>query len=126
MASQKKKKDIKISFAKLFVHTSPNNTVITLSDEQGNTIYTRWAGTIGYKGAKENTPYAAESLAKAILKDAKNLWLNEVGIIFKGTGLARDGVFKAINEVWLIDIAYIKENTPIQFGWCKGIRPKRA
>jgi ribosomal protein S11 len=49
-----------------------------------------------------------------------------VWVIFKGIGMARDGVLKAINEVWLIDISYVKEITPVQFGGVKGIRPKRA
>jgi ribosomal protein S11 len=53
------------------------------------------------------------------LKEAQSLGLKEIGVIFRGTGLARDGVFKAINEIGLIDIKYIKENTAIQFGGCK-------
>jgi ribosomal protein S11 len=53
------------------------------------------------------------------LKEAQGLGLKEIGIIFRGCGLARDGVFKAINEIGLIDIKYIKENTAIQFGGCK-------
>jgi small subunit ribosomal protein S11 len=77
-ATAKKKKDLKFSFAKLYVHTSPNNTIITLADDQGNAIYSGGAGTLGYKGAKENTPFAAESLAKKILKDGKNHGLKEV------------------------------------------------
>lgn len=46
-------------------------------------------------------------------------------IISKRDGLSRDGVFKAFNEIWLIDIKYIKENTPLQFVGCKGKRPKK-
>ncbi len=64
-------------------------------------------------------------MTKQILKEAQGLGLKELGIIFRGVGLARDGIFKAINEIGLIDIAFIKENTPIQFGGCKGKRKKR-
>jgi len=58
-------------------------------------------------------------LTKQILKEGQNLGLKEIGLIFRGSGLARDGIFKAINEIGLIDIKYIKEDTAIQFGGCK-------
>jgi ribosomal protein S11 len=64
-------------------------------------------------------------LTKQILKEAQGIGLKEIGIIFRWVGLARDGVFKAVNEIGLIDIAYIKEDTAIQFGWCKWKRKKR-
>jgi ribosomal protein S11 len=96
-----------------------------LIDENGNKIV--WGGTwlLWYKWAKQNTPYAAEVLAKHLLKEAQGFGLKEIGIIFKGVGLAREGVFKAINEIGLIDIQYIKEATPLQFGGVKGVRPKK-
>ncbi len=122
----KKKKNIKISKGVLHVHTSENNTIITLSDENGNKVIGNGTGNVGFKGAKENTPYAAEILTKHLMKQARDdMGLKEVGIVFKGIGMARDGVFKAINDLGLIDILYIKEATPLQFGGCKGIRPKR-
>jgi ribosomal protein S11 len=65
-------------------------------------------------------------IAKQVLKNAKeNCGVQEVGIICKGIGLGRDGVFRAINELGGIDISYIKEATGIQFGGIKGKRPKR-
>ena len=64
-------------------------------------------------------------MTKQILKDAQGLGLKEIWIVFRGCGMARDGVFKAINEIGVIDITFIKEDTWIQFGWCKGVRPKR-
>ena len=97
-----KKKDIKVVSGVLHVHTTSNNTLITLIDQEGNKV-----------------------LTKQILKDGQGYGLKEIGIVFKGIGMAREGVFKAINEVGVIDIAYIKEQTGIQFGGCKGERPKR-
>jgi ribosomal protein S11 len=64
-------------------------------------------------------------LTKELLKEAQALWLKEIGLVFRGTGMARDWVFKAINEIGVIDIQYIKEETPVQFGGCKWLRPKR-
>ena len=120
-----KKKDIKVVSGVLHVHTTSNNTLITLIDQEGNKILGGGTGKVGYKGSKKSTPYAAEVLTKQILKDGQGYCLKEIGIVFKGIGMAREGVFKAINEVGVIDIAYIKEQTGIQFGGCKGERPKR-
>jgi len=123
--SSKKKKDIKIVSGILKVTTTENNTVIVLIDDNGNKIVGWWTGLLGYKGAKKNTPYAAEVLTKHLLKEAQWFWLKEIGVVFKGIGLGREGVFKAINEIGLIDIQYIKEATPVQFGGVKGARPKK-
>ncbi|MDR0607229.1 MAG: 30S ribosomal protein S11 [Candidatus Peribacteria bacterium] len=120
-----KKKDVKITSGILHVHTTSNNTVINLVDVEGNKIVGGGAGKVGYKGSKKSTPYAAEVLAKQLLKDGQALGLKEIGIVFRGTGMSRDGVFKAINEIGVVDITYIKEETAIQFGGCKGKRPKR-
>jgi len=125
-AAPKKKKDIKITSGILRVTTSENNTMIVLVDEQGNKICGGGTGLMWYKGAKQNTPYAAEVLTKHVLKEGQGFGLKEVGIVFKGVGMAREGVFKAVNEIWLVDVQYIKEATPLQFGGVKGVRPKKT
>ena len=121
----KKKKNIKLAYGLLHVQTSPNNTIVTLTDENGNKVLGGGTGLVWYKGSKQSTPYAAEVLTKEILQEAKNYGLNQIAIIFKGIGLSRDGVFKAINDLGGIDITFIKEATPIQFGGCKGKRQRR-
>ncbi len=124
-ASPKKKKDIKITSGILKVTTTENNTLIILVDDNGNKIVGGGTWLMWYKWAKQNTPYAAEVLTKHLLKEAQGFGLKEIWIIFKGVGLAREGVFKAINEIGLIDIQYIKEATPLQFGGVKWVRPKK-
>ncbi|MFA6255698.1 MAG: 30S ribosomal protein S11 [Candidatus Absconditabacterales bacterium] len=124
-ATPKKKKDLKLDSGVLHVQTTDNNTILTLVDDNGNKVLGSGTGKLGYKGSKKSTPYAAELLTKQILKEAQSFGLKEIGVIFRGCGLARDGVFKAINEIGLIDIKYINENTAIQFGGCKGKRKKR-
>lgn len=120
-----KKKDVKIMSWVVHVHTSSNNTLITIVDAEWNKIVWWGTGKVWYKGSKKSTPYAAEVLTKQLLKEAQAFWLKEIGLVFRGTWMARDGVFKAINEIWVIDIQYIKEETPVQFGGCKWLRPKR-
>lgn len=125
--NKKKKKNIKLPFGKLYVKTTFNNTIVTLTDEKGNKISWGWTWLLWFKGTKKSTPYAAELLTKEILKEARdNYWLKEVWIIFKWLGLWRDWVFKAINDLGWIDIMWIREATPIQFGWCKRSRPRRT
>lgn len=122
----KKKKNIKINSGILYVNTTENNTIVTLTDQNGNKVNGGGAWSAGFKGAKENTAFAAETVTKKILKDAKDLsWLKEIGLVMRWIGLGREGIFKAINELGGIDIMYIREDTPLQFGGCKGIRPKR-
>ncbi len=121
----KKKKDFKLESWLLHVQTTENNTILTLVDENGNKVFGWGTGKLGYKWSKKSTPYAAELLTKQILKEGQGIGLKEIGIVFRGAGLARDGIFKAVNEIWLIDIKYIKEDTAIQFGGCKGKRQKR-
>ncbi len=125
-ATPKKKKDLKIDSGVLHVQTTENNTILTLVDDNGNKVLGGGTGKLGYKGSKKSTPYAAELLTKQVLKEGQGLGLKEIGIIFRGSGLARDGIFKAINEIGLIDIKYIKEDTAIQFGGCKWKRQKRV
>ncbi len=122
----KKKKSIKLTTGKLYVLTTRNNTLVNLTDEAGNKVLGWWTWLIGYKWSKQSTPYAAEMLIKEILGEAKNsFWLKEIGVFFKGVGLWREGVFKGINDMWGIDISYITEQTPIQFGGCRRLRPRR-
>jgi small subunit ribosomal protein S11 len=116
---------VKVVSGVVHVHTTSNNTLITIVDAEWNKIVGGGTGKVGYKGSKKSTPYAAEVLTKQLLKEAQALWLKEIGLVFRGTGMARDWVFKAINEIGVIDIQYIREETPIQFGGCKGLRPKR-
>ncbi|MBP6911031.1 30S ribosomal protein S11 [Patescibacteria group bacterium] len=122
----KKKKNTKIASGILYVKTTENNTIVTLTDEKGNKISGSGTGSAGFKGAKENTPYAAEMLTKNVMKEARDeRGLKQVGIVFRGAGMGRDGVFKAINDLGLIDILWIKEETALQHGGTKGYRPKR-
>ncbi|UFX82854.1 30S ribosomal protein S11 [Candidatus Absconditicoccus praedator] len=122
----KKKKNIKLPAGKLYINTTFNNTIITLTDEKGNKVSGGGTGLVGFKGTKESTPYAAEVLASSMIKQARdNFGLKEVGVIVEGLGMGRDGVFKAINDLGGVSINYIQEKTPIQFGGCKGVRPKR-
>ncbi len=123
---KRKKKNIKLPSGILNILTTFNNTHITLTDHQGNKITWWWTGTLWFKWAKKSTPYAAEQLTKWLIQEAKDVfWLKELWVVARGLWLWRDWAFKWINDVWWVDILWIREATPIQFGWCKGKRQKR-
>lgn len=124
--SSKKKKYPKMTEWVVHVKTSHNNTIVAFTDANGNVIFSGGAWQAWFKWSKESSAYAAEMIARQVLKNAKDhCGVHEVGIICKGIGLGRDGVFRAINDLWGIDINYIKESTWIQFWGTKGKRPKR-
>lgn len=125
-AGGKKKKYPKIQMGYLYLQTTSNNSIVTLTDHNGNAIVSAGTGRVGFKGTKESSSYAAEQAAKFVLGEAKNhCGMKEVGIICRWVWLGRDGVFKAVNETGGIDIAWIKEDTPLRFGGTKGKRLKR-
>lgn len=99
-AKKRKKKNISLPFGHLHVQTTSNNTIITLTDPEGNKVSGGGTGMHGFNGAKESTPFAAEMAAKEIVAHAKEQFnLTQVGVICKGVGIGRDGVFKAINDL---------------------------
>ncbi len=120
-----KKKDIKLSSWVLYVQTTSNNTIVTLCDKSWNKVAWWWTWMHWFKWAKQSTPYAAEVLAKEVLAEWKKYWLERISIIFRWVWLWREGIFKAVNETWVVEIESITENTAIKFGWTKWKRPKR-
>lgn len=126
LALEIRKKYPKIATGLIHLQTTSNNSIVTFTDNNGNVIATAGTGRVGFKGSKESSAYAAEMAAKHVIGIAKNeCGLKEVGVLCKGVGLGRDGMFKAINELGGIDITWIKDVTPLRFGGTKGKRPKR-
>lgn len=109
----------------LHVNTSQNNALVTLTDMKWNKVLGGGTGLYGFKWAKQNTPYACEVTTKEVLNEAMKYWLQRISIVFKGTWLWREGVFKAMNDVSDIQIQYIADKTPLQHGGCRWVRPKR-
>ena len=128
MADSKKttarKKKIKRSFTKgvAHIHSTFNNTIVTITDPQGNVIAWSSAGALGYKGAKKATPFAAQLAAEAAGKTAFDQGLRQVEVEVKGPGAGRESAVRALTTVGL-QVLSIEDTTPIPRNGCRP--PKR-
>src|SRR3989338_2435579 len=103
----------KISKGILHIESTYNNTRLTLTDEKGNTILWGSAGSMGFKGTKKGTPYAASKIANTLGEKAKLFGLKEVDIVVKGVGAGRESAIRSFVANGGIDVLTIKDKTPI-------------
>ncbi|MCI5940471.1 MAG: 30S ribosomal protein S11 [Candidatus Enteromonas sp.] len=119
-----RKKKIKRSFVKgvAHIHSTFNNTIVTITDPQGNVISWSSAGALGYKGAKKGTPFAAQVAAEAAGKTAYDQGLRQLDVEVKGPGAGRESAVRALATLGF-QVLSIEDNTPIPHNGCRP--PKR-
>lgn len=118
----KKKSKIPVNSGNIYIQSSFNNTIISITDDKGNLISWASAGSIGFKGAKKSTPYAAQLAAAAAIEKAKARGFVKGKIYVSGVGSGRESAVRALTNANL-EIALIKDTTPIAHNGC---RPKKA
>lgn len=116
-----KKVERKVNSGRVYVTATFNNTLITLTDIQGNTLSWGTSGTAGFKGARRATPYAAISAMEKVALAAKGFGMTTVEVYIKGPGSGRDATIKALRGAG-INIIMIADVTPIPHN---GPRPKK-
>jgi small subunit ribosomal protein S11 len=123
-ATSARKKKVKRNFTRgvAHIHSTFNNTIVTITDPQGNVIAWSSAGALGYKGAKKSTPFAAQLAAEAAGRSAFEQGLREVDVDVKGPGPGRESAVRALGTVGL-QILSIADTTPIPHNGCRP--PKR-
>ena len=104
------------------IHTSFNNTIVTICDKEGNTISWASAGTLGFKGSKKSTPFAAGMSAEAAGKVAYDMGMRKVDVFVKGLGSGRETAIRSLQTAGL-EIASITDVTPVPHNGCRP--PKR-
>jgi small subunit ribosomal protein S11 len=121
-----KKKRVRLSFDEglVFVHSSFNNTIITLTDRSGNVLAWSSGGKIGYKGSRKSTPFAAQMAAAEVAKIAMEMGIQKVGVIVKGPGGGRESSIRALNAAG-IKVTMIKDETPIPHNGCRPPKTRR-
>ena len=124
MAYNRRKRKVKknIPEAQAHIHATYNNTVVSITDVNGNVISWASAGTSGYKGSKKKTPYAAGMSAEAAAKVAFDNGVRKVEVFVKGLGAGRENAIRSLQTAGL-EITAINDITPVPHNGCRP--PKR-
>lgn len=121
-----KKKALKgISVGIAHINASFNNTVVNITDTQGNTIVWATPGTVGFSGSKKSTPFAAQVAGADAAKRAKELGLKTVEVLVKGPGAGRESAIRALQSAGLI-ITSIRDVTPLPHNGCRARKKRRV
>jgi small subunit ribosomal protein S11 len=130
MAQKKKKKGGKkekkvVPAGAAYIQATFNNTIVTITDPNGNTVAWASAGTQGFKGSRKGTPYAAQVAAEAAAKKAMNLGMKQVDVFVKGPGAGRESAIRALQAAGL-EINLIKDVTPVPHNGTKPPKRRRV
>ena len=122
-----KKKKVKRVVAKGVVHVKAtfNNTIITITDPTGNVLCQDSAGTIGFKGSRKSTPFAAQRAAEACAEKAIKMGMHEVEVKVKGPGSGRESAITALQAAGL-KVTAIEDVTPIPHNGCRPPKRRRV
>ena len=107
------------------IHSSFNNTIVTLTDAQGNVLSWASAGELGFKGSRKSTPFAAGQVAETAAKAAMEHGLKTVEVFVKGPGAGREAAIRALQTAGL-EISAIKDVTPIPHNGCRPPKRRRV
>ena len=107
------------------IHSSFNNTIVTITDEKGNAIAWASAGELGFKGSRKSTPFAAEEVAEVAAKKAMEHGLKTVEVFVKGPGSGREAAIRSLQTAGL-EISMIKDVTPIPHNGCRPPKRRRV
>ena len=124
---RKGSKKVKKSLASGQVHifATFNNTIVTITDHEGNTITWGSAGSVGFKGSKKSTPFAARLAAEEAIKAAQSMGLQEAELFVKGPGPGRESAIRAVQALGLKIIA-ISDVTPVPHNGCRPPKRRRV
>ena len=123
MAKKKVRKNI--GKAIVYVKASFNNTIITITDQRGNTLAWASAGNVGFKGSRKSTPFAAQRAAERCAQEAKKYGIAEVEVLVKGPGSGRESAVTALQAAGL-RIQTIEDVSPLPHNGCRPKKKRRV
>jgi small subunit ribosomal protein S11 len=123
--AKKKKLARGITSGIVHIQASFNNTIITITDKQGNALVWSAPGVVGYSGSKKSTPFAAQVAATDAARKAKEIGIKEVEVRVKGPGFGRESAIRALQAAGLV-ITSIKDVTPIPHDGCRPKKKRRV
>ena len=124
-AARKKRGRKNISEGVVHIHSTFNNTIVTITDYQGNVISWSSAGSMGFKGSRKGTPFAAQQAADSAAKKAMDHGLRTVQIFVRGPGAGRESALRALQSAGF-KISLIKDVTPIPHNGCRPPKRRRV
>ena len=124
-AKKGKKEKKHIAHGIAHVHASFNNTIVTITDLEGNVVSWSSAGTLGFKGSRKGTPFAAQQAATAAAGSAREHGLRSIDIRVKGPGSGRESAIRALQAAG-IEIKSIRDVTPIPHNGCRPPKRRRV
>ncbi len=124
-ATRKKKITRTVIHGVAHIQSTFNNTVVTITDKEGNALTWASAGTIGFKGARKGTPFAAQLAAESAAKRAMDFGLKQIEVYVKGPGAGRESAIRSLQAAGL-SISLIKDVTPIPHNGCRPPKRRRV
>jgi small subunit ribosomal protein S11 len=114
-----------VAYGTAHIKSSFNNTIITFTDQQGNTIAWASAGNVGFKGSRKSTPFAAQLAAETAARRAMEHGVRKVDVVVKGPGSGRETAIRTIQNTG-IEVVGIKDVTPIPHNGCRPPKRRRV
>ena len=114
-----------VAVGQAHIKCSFNNTIISITDPQGNVIAWQSAGTVGFKGSRKSTPFAAQMAAEACARTAMEHGMHKVAVYVKGPGSGRETAIRSLQAAGL-EVASVQDKTPIPHNGCRPCKRRRV
>ncbi|MBQ2760053.1 MAG: 30S ribosomal protein S11 [Clostridia bacterium] len=124
-ATRKRRERKNIDRGAVHIQSTFNNTIVTISDTQGNTVSWASAGEMGFRGSRKSTPFAAQTAAETAAKAAMEHGMKTVEVFVKGPGQGREAAIRALQTAGL-EVTMIKDVTPIPHNGCRPPKRRRV
>ncbi len=122
--TRKKEKKV-VPHGVLYIHSTFNNTIITMTDKEGNVLTWAAGGVVGFKGSRKSTPFAAQLATEKVLKDSENFGIQTIDIRVKGPGAGRESAIRAVGGA-RFKVKSIRDITPIPHNGCRPRKKRRV
>lgn len=114
-----------LSAGQVHIFATFNNTIVTVTDKQGNTVCWGSAGSSGFKGSRKSTPFAARLAAEEAIKKAQSMGIQEVDVFIKGPGPGRESAIRAVQAQGM-KVTSITDETPVPHNGCRPPKKRRV
>jgi len=121
----KKRERKNVPYGLVYIQASFNNTIVTITDGQGNTISWKSSGSLGFRGSRKGTPFAAQQAAINAANQARDHGLRSVDVRVAGPGSGRESAIRALSAAGL-DVRTIKDSTPVPHNGCRPAKRRRV